>query len=138
MNASLPKITIPKLTPDEKEGLQHYWSVYEAHREEITAQVMEMACQHPESKIILQNASAQPTPEEQARSREIQRRAVIENDWEPYLKNLQLPRHWRWPGHCPENYRHPWRAHMGGKRRDREGKPICHEAASRLRRSNLR
>jgi len=89
MNASLPKVTIPNLTPDEQEGLQDYWRIYEAHREEITAQLMEMASQHPEFKYIMQNAASQPSAEEQARSRELQLNAVLHNDWEPYLKNLQ-------------------------------------------------
>ena len=38
MNVSLPKVTIPKLTPDEKEGLKDYWRIYEAHREEVDQQ----------------------------------------------------------------------------------------------------
>jgi len=87
--ASPPKITIPDLTPDEKEGLQDYWKVFEAHREEINAQLVEMASRHPEFKFILQNTAAQPTPEEQAHSRELQRNAVLQGDWEPYLKNLR-------------------------------------------------
>jgi len=86
--ASSPKITIPNLTPDEKAGLQDYWKVYEAHREEITAKLTEMASHHPEFKFILQNTAALPNPEEQARSREFQRNAVLHGDWEPYLKNL--------------------------------------------------
>src|SRR5215207_8737581 len=86
--ASSPKITIPNLTPDEKAGLQDYWKVYEAHREEITAKLTEMASHHPDFKFILQNTAALPTPEEQARSREFQRNAVLHGDWEPYLKNL--------------------------------------------------
>jgi PAS domain S-box-containing protein len=90
MDASLPKITIPQLTPEEKQGLQDYWNTYEAHRDPITAQILEMAGQHPEFKYILQNASALPTPEEQARNREIQRNAIFQGDWEPYLRNLQL------------------------------------------------
>jgi PAS domain S-box-containing protein len=89
MDTSLPKITVPELTPDEKQGLQDYWNAYETHREEITPQLLSMASQHPEFKYILQNASAQPTPEEQARNREIQRNAIFHDDWEPYLKNLQ-------------------------------------------------
>jgi PAS domain S-box-containing protein len=89
MDNSLPKITIPELTPDEKRGLQDYWNTYEAHREEITAQFLSMASQHPEFKYILQNASTQPSPEEQDRNREIQRNAIFHDDWEPYLKNLQ-------------------------------------------------
>jgi len=31
MSSSLPKITVPNLTPDEMEGLKDYWTVYEAH-----------------------------------------------------------------------------------------------------------
>jgi len=89
VNASLPKIAIPKLSPDEKQGMRDYWHVYEAHRDEVTAKLQAMASQHEEFKFILQNAAAQPTEEEQARSRELQRNAVLQGDWEPYLKNLQ-------------------------------------------------
>ncbi len=89
MNVSLPKITIPDLTPKEKQGLQDYWSVYEIHREEINAQLAEMAIHHPEFKIILQDTAAQLTAEEQVRNREIQKNAIYQDDWEPYLKNLQ-------------------------------------------------
>jgi hypothetical protein len=69
--------------------LQDYWKVYEVHREEITAQLQAMASQHAEFKFILQNTAAQPTAEEQARNRELQRNAVLHGEWEPYLKNLQ-------------------------------------------------
>ena len=86
---SLPKLTIPNFTPQEKQGLQDYWNLYEMHREEVNAQLMEMAIHHPEFKFILQNTATQPTPEEQAKNREIQRKAVFQDDWEPYLKNLQ-------------------------------------------------
>ena len=89
MNASLPKITIPHFTAEEKQGLQDYWNLYEKHREEINAKLLEMATHHPEFKFILQNTAAQPTPEEQARNREIQKEAIFQEHWEPYLKNLQ-------------------------------------------------
>lgn len=89
MNAPLPKITIPNLTSDEKQGLQDYWNAYEAHREEINAQLLEMASQHPEFKYILQNTASQPSAEDQERNREIQKNAIFHDDWEPYLRNLQ-------------------------------------------------
>src|SRR6185436_4046586 len=89
MSAPLPKITIPSFTPEERRGLQDYWNLYEKHREEINAKLTEMAIHHPEFKFILQNTAAQPTPEEQARNREIQREAIFQDLWEPYLKNLQ-------------------------------------------------
>src|SRR5687767_10494947 len=90
MNASLSEVTIPHLTPAEKEDLQDYWRIYEEHRDVVTAQLLEMASQHPEFKYIMQNAASRPSAEQQAASRELQRRAIFDNEWEPYLKNLQL------------------------------------------------
>jgi PAS domain S-box-containing protein len=88
MNDSLHDIRIPELTPDQKQGLQDYWKVYEAHREEIAARLVEMMAQHPEFQPILQN-TPQPSAEQQARNLEIQRNAVLHQDWEPYLTNLR-------------------------------------------------
>jgi len=89
MDASLPKVVIPQLDPEEKQGLLDYWTVYETHRDEVTAQIAEMALKHPEFKFIMQNPSAQPTEEQRARNLEIQRNAILHQDWEPYLTNLQ-------------------------------------------------
>ena len=89
MDESLPPITIPELTPEEKQGLQDYWKAYEVHRDEINAQLAEMASSHPEFKFILQNASALPSEEQRARNLEIQRNAILHQDWAPYLTNLQ-------------------------------------------------
>src|SRR5512134_1938165 len=88
-NSPSPGVTLPRLTPDERQGLQDYWRAYDTHRAEITAHVLEMAGQHPEFKYILQNAASQPSAEEQARNQEIQRNAILNNDWEPYLKSLR-------------------------------------------------
>ena len=89
MNAPFPKITSPSLTPEEKQGLQDYWNVFEAHLEEVTVELAKMANSHPEFKPIMQNPAAQPTEEQRARNLEIQRNAVLHQDWEPYLNNLQ-------------------------------------------------
>lgn len=89
MDVSSPKITIPQLDSEEMQGLQDYWAVYESHREEVTAQIAQMALKHPEFKFIMQNPSAQPTEEQRARNMEIQRNAIFHQDWEPYLTNLQ-------------------------------------------------
>lgn len=89
MNSSLPKITLPDLTPEEKQGLQDYWNVYEPHRDEVTAEIGKMAINHPEFKALMENPAAQPTPEQRTRNFEIQRDAVLHQQWEPYLSNLQ-------------------------------------------------
>ena len=89
MDASFRKVMSPQLNPEEKQGLQDYWAVYEMHRKEVTAQLEEMALRHPEFKVIMQNPAALPTEEQRARNLEIQRNAILRQDWEPYLTNLQ-------------------------------------------------
>jgi PAS domain S-box-containing protein len=89
MNASLPKIALPDLTPDEKQGLQDYWNVYEPHRDELTVEIAKMAMGHPEFKALMENPASQPTAEQRARNFEIQRAAILDQQWEPYLDNLQ-------------------------------------------------
>ena len=89
MDASLPKVTIPHLDPEEIQGLQDYWTAYDSHREEVTARITEMASQHPEFRHILQSPASQLTDEQRVRNLEIQRNAILHQDWEPYLTNLQ-------------------------------------------------
>ena len=84
-----PKLFAPKLTPEESQGLQDYWTVLEAHREELRTQLMQMVANSPEFRSILQNPSLQQTPEQQQANTERQRRAIFKNEWEPYLDNLR-------------------------------------------------
>jgi PAS domain S-box-containing protein len=92
MNAppSPSKVSVPKLTAGEKRGLRDYWGVYEAHREEISAQLLRMAGEHPEFKFILQNTPSQPSASQNGTENELQRQAIFNDEWEPYLKSLQL------------------------------------------------
>src|SRR5919205_971787 len=89
LDASTSKIRVPDLTDEEKQGMRDYWTVYESHREKISANLLKMASEHPEFKYILRNAASQPNPEEQARNQEIQRSAIFDENWVPYLENLQ-------------------------------------------------
>lgn len=63
---SASKVRVPKLQPEEVAGLQDFWSVHESYRPEITAQLLQMANEHPEFKVILQNT--QGSLEEQSSS----------------------------------------------------------------------
>jgi len=91
MNAipSSNKIVVPNLTSEESKGLQDYWGVYEVRREEVTAALAQFATDIPELKFILQNSRIQaPSVEQQRASLERQRRAIYQNEWEPYLESL--------------------------------------------------
>jgi len=92
MNAtdSALKVPVPRLKPDEIKGLRDFWEVYESHREEIRAALLRMASEHPEFKFILQSAQSEQSAEQQEANLELQRRAIYHDEWEPYLKNLQL------------------------------------------------
>lgn len=83
-----PKLSTPKLTPEELKGLQDYWNVLEAHRDEVTTQLIQMATDSVEFRSILQNPSFQQTPEQQQAGIEKQRRAIFQNEWGPYIENL--------------------------------------------------
>ncbi|HUI87233.1 MAG TPA: PAS domain S-box protein [Anaerolineales bacterium] len=85
-NVSVP---IPKLSPAEAKGLKDYWKVYEARRTEIEAELRHMAGRHPEFKFILQNSSSQQSPGLDGASLEMQRRVIFDQEWEPYIRNLQ-------------------------------------------------
>ena len=84
------KVRVPRLKPDEIKGLQDFWEVYESHRAEIRAALLRMAGEHPEFKFILQSAQPEPSAEQQEANLELQRRAIYRDEWEPYLKSLQL------------------------------------------------
>ena len=84
-----PKVPVPRLSANETKGLQDYWDVYEEHRAEVSAQLLQMAGEHPELRFILQNTSLQQTTEERQAGIERQRRAIYQNEWEPYLNNLR-------------------------------------------------
>jgi PAS domain S-box-containing protein len=89
MDSAMPSTKIVTPTPgsEESKSLQDYWSVYEAHRQAIAAELVRRAAGIPELKAVLENSSLQSSEEQQV-SVERQRRAIYENDWEPYLQSL--------------------------------------------------
>lgn len=79
---------LPQLSDEEQKGLHDYWDVYEAHRADVDAELIRIAAQIPEFKLIVENSSLQQSPEQQQANQHIQRRAVYEGEWDPYLENL--------------------------------------------------
>jgi PAS domain S-box-containing protein len=81
-------VFLPQLDSEEQTGLKDYWDVYEEHREEVDADLIKIAMQIPAFKSLIENPAFQQAPEQQQLNRERQRRAIYENEWEPYLENL--------------------------------------------------
>ncbi len=86
---SISNQRIPEFTSDEQKGLEDYWNIYEAHRQEINDELLRMAVNSPAFQFILKNPARQPAPDEDGVSLNLQRRAFLQQEWQPYLENLQ-------------------------------------------------
>src|SRR5688572_28137260 len=86
---SASDVLVPKLKPEEIKGLRDFCQVYELHHKEISAELLYLANEYPESKFILQSSHADQSAEPQGVSLELLRRAIYHGEWEPYIKNLQ-------------------------------------------------
>jgi anti-anti-sigma regulatory factor len=75
--------------PALKEDVKLFWEVFEAHYDEIQERRMEVVAEHPALAAVLRNTPPEQLAEQQRLSRELMRRAVLEDDWEPYLANLR-------------------------------------------------
>ncbi len=73
----------------EIKGLQDYWNVYEMHRDEIGTQLLHWAAGDPELESFVKNNFLQLSPAQQEAAVERQRRAILHDEWEPYLEGLR-------------------------------------------------
>ena len=80
---------LPPLTADERVGMRDMWAVYERHYEEIAARLLHQLSSDPAIGPLIR-ATPDEEREEQGRiSRELMSRAILEDDWAPYLQNLR-------------------------------------------------
>jgi rsbT co-antagonist protein RsbR len=75
--------------PDDQESLELFWSVYDAAYDEINDELMAGLRHHPEFGALLQALSAEQMQEQQSRSRELMRRAIVDGEWDAYLDDLR-------------------------------------------------
>ncbi len=80
---------LPHFTEEEQKALHDYWDIYELHRDQITAELARTVGARPELQFLLRSDSPEEMAERQRVSRELQRRAFVEGDWEPYILDLQ-------------------------------------------------
>ena len=82
---------VPSLSPQEKKGLKDYWRIYTVNREVIGTEILQRAVTFPEFKNILQNQEqAQERNPDNSNGQDLQERAIFFDEWEPYLKNLEI------------------------------------------------
>lgn len=86
------QLRIPKLSQRSRECMKDYWQVMDTHHAEIDAKILEAAVLIPDFHAIVQAMQADKAAMERQNreSRERNRRAFLENDWEPYLRDLHV------------------------------------------------
>src|SRR5438093_1573610 len=76
---------LPTIEPDDQTALAEFWELFDAHRAEIDAVNMRVPSQ------VARFAAAVP-PEQHAallhRNRELQRTAMVDRDWRPWVSEL--------------------------------------------------
>ena len=76
-------------TPQVRADLEEYWRVYERHHQEVNDELTVALAPHPEFGPVLRMMSPEMQQAQNAKSFELQRRAVIDGDWEPYLADAR-------------------------------------------------
>jgi anti-anti-sigma regulatory factor len=71
----------PDLSVEERAALAEFWGVYEAHFDDVAAAVEVDALEHPELAGFVGGTGGV----QRLGSRKLVRRAIVEDDWQPYL-----------------------------------------------------
>lgn len=77
-----------RLTPEDREALLAYWTFYEPIHAEIGEDVRRALAELPEWRELLRTAQAGDTAEQARRNLALQREALVEGNWLPYLDDL--------------------------------------------------
>lgn len=80
---------LPLPEPADQRALKDYWSVYEAHFDEVEAGLMRMLANDPDFGSILKMTPPEVQEENSKKSRNLMRGAIFDNDWEPYWSDLR-------------------------------------------------
>jgi rsbT co-antagonist protein RsbR len=75
--------------PTEQRGLKDFWEVYEGHYDEITKGTMDALADDPELGPMMRSMPAEQTAENNRRSREMMRNAIISGNWDAYTADLR-------------------------------------------------
>jgi PAS domain S-box-containing protein len=78
-----------RLSVAERAAIREFWGFYEPRRASIAQQVLVAAQRLPEWASVLSGSVHQQAAEQDAAVHELQRRAVLEGEWEPYLTSLR-------------------------------------------------
>lgn len=80
---------MPALTPEERQSLREFHEVQERYHADVQAATMAAALAHPEFGPLVRSMPAAQLEELDLRSRKLLRDALMEDNWEPYVKDAR-------------------------------------------------
>src|SRR5260370_14758078 len=84
-----PGDNLPPFVADHRAGLLDFWAVYDAHYEHVLQTTLELALTHPEFGPLVRSLTAEQQDEQNRRSRDMLRRAIVDSEWTPYVADLR-------------------------------------------------
>ncbi len=84
-----PDPATPPLTDATRAALVEYFQFTQRHRAELDAAMQQVLLTLPELNEVLRRMTPAQLAEQQARSETLQRQALVEGDWRPYLDDVR-------------------------------------------------
>ena len=84
-----PPLSKPEHDADDRRALRRFGAYLEKHRPAVDARLLELAAASPTFAVFLTPEAMAANEAESKRSQELERRALLESDWGPYLENLR-------------------------------------------------
>lgn len=75
--------------PTEQHGLKDFWEVYDSHYDEISKGTMDALADDPELGPMMRAMPAEQAAENNRRSRELIRSAILNGTWDAYTADLR-------------------------------------------------
>lgn len=79
-----------KMKQDNRSAMKDFWQVYDSQREQISKEIMQLAADHPEFSAVIRSMTPEQVAENDRRSRGLQQRAIFNEEWTPYLADLEM------------------------------------------------
>jgi signal transduction histidine kinase len=85
--AMVPSL-IPNPGPEDQENMRLYYGFYLKHKEQLQNEMLEELNKHPFWSELIKNIPKEVQEEQGKISEEAQKKAIFDNDWTPYVRNL--------------------------------------------------
>src|SRR5260370_17474642 len=80
---------LPPFAADHRAGLLDFWAVYDAHYERVLQTTLDLAIAHSEFGPIVRGMTVEQQDEQNRRSRDLLRGAIVDGEWAPYIEDLR-------------------------------------------------